>query len=195
LNFAITVFIALAIILTVFFLTSVKLELVYEKTDIDSEAEIYIKYLFIKKKLNSKEKKKKETTSEEKDFLYYKKKIDEGTQIFKIIKPDILKILKYCRDRLIVIDKLDFNFRFGLEEPMYTGVLNGTLYAFVYNILALIHHNMKIKKSRINIVPDFDNVCHNVRFNCILSLKNVHIIVIIIKILKVFKKINKEGSN
>lgn len=75
---------------------------------------------------------------------------------------------------------------------MYTGILHGIICGVVYNILGVVHSHSTLKKHSVNITPDFDNVCHSIHFNCILKLKNVHIIFILIKGIKIYKKLKKE---
>ncbi len=190
------------LIFLIFSLTSVRVELVYEKNELNTVAQIYVRYLFIKKKImpgfKKKNKKRKKDTKKQAGIEYYKNKITRILKIFEEIKEEFIDILKYCSKKLIVIEKLDFDFDFGLDEPMDTGIVNGLSYAAVYNILGVMHNYITIKKCNINISPDFERVCHRLKFNCILCLKNVHIIVIIVRTVKMYSKLKKnikKGSN
>ena len=111
--------------------------------------------------------------------------------MFNAVKDDIIKILDFASARLVKIQKLDLDIKFGLDDPMETGILTGAVNGAVYTILGVVHNHSYIEKCDINITPDFENVCHSVRFDCIIRMKNVHITVILIKILKVVKKIKK----
>lgn len=190
--------ILLLLLLGMWLFTYIDIEILYEKTDLDKRADIVIKYLFFKKRIgkaDKKDKKKKESAPKEKKGIeYYKEKINLLEKLFEEIKDDIIDILKFSRERLIRIKKLDFDFIFGLDDPMDTGIVNGLSYALCYNILGVIHQNSYIEKSNINITPDFDNVCARLRFNCILRMKNVHITVIIVKAIKVYYKLKKAAK-
>ena len=190
-------------LLCIFFLTSVIVDINYEKNELVGKGEIYVKYLFIKKKI-APISRKKETEEEEEDtenekkeggFGYYKDKLAAIPQIFEAVKGDLQELLRFCSKRLIRIKNLDFEFVFGLDDPMYTGIVNGIAYGVVYNILGFVHHNINVEKSNINIVPDFEKECFGVKLNCILRLKNVHIIVIIVKLIRIYYKFKKTVKN
>ena len=183
------------------------IEINYKKSSLENAGEIYVKYLFFKKKLFPREKKKEtaekateeksDTTAEKKDFDYYKSVLDSTARIFNLLKNDIVKLLDYITSKAVVIKNISFDFTFGLDEPMYTGILTGIVYGVVYNILGTVDAHTNLKKHCVNIKPDFDNICHSIQFDCILRLKNVHIIFILIKGIKLYKKLKKEmkGSN
>jgi hypothetical protein len=202
LNIVIIIILAVIfLLLGIWFFSSVYVELIYQKNELNQKAEVLVKYHFFKKKIappDTKKKKKskkaeknKESLEKQSSFDYYKNKTEEALRVFNALKEDIADILKYCRERLITVERLDFDFVFGLDDPMYTGMANGLIYGAVYNILAFIHNNSGIRKSSVNITPDFDRECHNIKFHCILRLKNVHIIVIIVKTVKMYYKVKK----
>lgn len=186
-------------LLCIFLFTSVIVDISYEKNELVGKGEIYVKYLFIKKKLAPVSRKKEnkaeeeETKKEEKKggFEYYKGKLTAIPQIFEALKGDLQELLRFCSKRLIRLKSLDFEFVFGLDDPMYTGIVNGLAYGVVYNILGFVCHNMTVEKKNINIVPDFDRECFGIKLNCILRLKNVHIIVIIVKLIRIYYKLKK----
>lgn len=201
----IVIILVLAVISTliaVILFSKVVLEITYKKNELDQQGEIWVKYWFFKWRVMPREiehyEKEKALAEEEPDEEgTYWGKMKEFAAIFDCVKDDIVDILHYLTKNRILIDKFDFEFIFGLDDPMTTGMVNGLAYAVVYNILAVIHHHATLYESEINIRPDFDQVCHRVRVHCILHLKNVHIIAIIVKFVKLYyklKKRQKKGS-
>lgn len=186
------------ILICAWLFSSVRLEMSYQKNELASEGEIWLKYLFFKirlvpgkEKKSDKENKDGEQKKNSADFDSYKRKISDILRIFGLIKDDILDILRYCTKRMIVIKKLSFGFEYGLDDPMYTGILNGIIYGAAYNIMSVIYHNANVEKFDIDIKPDFNRVCHSLKADCILYLKNVHITVIIVKALRLYFKLRK----
>lgn len=182
-------FAILLILVFIWMCSAVFLEISYKKNELAKESEIYVKYLFFKKRIGTKKKKKNQDEKKSADFEFYKKKTENILYIFSFIKKDVLKILNYCTKHLIVIKYLNFDFEYGLDDPMYTGILNGIFYGVAYNIMSVVYHNMTVDKFAINIKPDFERVCHSMKADCILRLKNVHIIVIMVKIVKLYFKL------
>lgn len=189
-----TVFlILLAVILLVVLFTNVRLRLTYKKSGAGSVGSICIQYLFIKIKIYPKNKKTDEPDGDGfgKDLSGYQLGIKKILRLFEEIKDDIIKILCYASERLIKIENLDFNFKFGLDDPMHTGILTGAVNGAVYTVLGVVHNYSYIENCDINITPDFDNVCHFLKINCIIRMRNVHITVILIKIMKIVIKLKK----
>lgn len=188
----------IAALVLIFLFTYIKLEVYAEKSDLTGEFEVWIKYLFIKKCImkprkekENKEEKKDESVKKEKSLSEYKIKIGDFLKLFGKIKWDIKDILEYCTKKLIIINKIDLNIEYGLDDPMETGIANGLLYGAIYDILGFVHNYSKIESCNININPNFNKVCHRIEFRCILKLKNVHITVMTVKVLKLIKKIKK----
>ena len=188
----------IAALVLIFLFTYIKLEVYAEKSDLTGEFEVWIKYLFIKKCImkprkekENKEEKKDESVKKEKSLSEYKIKIGDFLKLFGKIKWDIKDILEYCTKKLIIINKIDLNIEYGLDDPMETGIANGLLYGAIYDILGFVHNYSKIESCNININPNFNKVCNRIEFRCILKLKNVHITVMTVKVLKLIKKIKK----
>lgn len=174
----------------------VTFEINFEKNELNKNAEVFVRYLFIRKRIYPRPVKKKikekpeKSQSGEKDINYIEY-IKKAAENFELLKADFTELMEFCAVKMIKVKELEFEYLFGLEDPMYTGMANGLIYGVVYNILGIVHNNMRIERCRINIVPDFDKECHNIRFHCILHLKNVHIIVMIIKVVKMYSRLKK----
>lgn len=192
---AAVILVCVLILICIWLFSSVYLEISYKKNEICANGEVWIKYLFLKKKImpaKTKDKKEKEQKQKSESFETYRKKTADILHIFSMIKKDILDILRYCTKHMIVIKNLTFDFEYGLQDPMYTGILNGIFYGAAYNILSLVYHNANVEKFDINIKPNFDKVCHRLDTNCILRLKNVHITIIMVKTVKLYFKLKRK---
>lgn len=194
------------LLLAVCLLIPVRLEVLYEKAE-EQNAEVILKYGFVKFKLypNKKEKEKKEKTEEtaekeekipEKEpFSFEKKKaeLEKYIRIFEKIKKDVIKVLSYLAKRAVKIDYIEIKSEFGFEDAMQTGIFTGLFNGFVYSVLGVIHHNMTLRDMKVNLEPKFEKKCFNNHFYCILHIKTVHIMIIAFNVLKIYAKIKKEG--
>lgn len=193
-----------AVILALLFIP-LRLELVYEKNSEKNSASAVLKYMFFKFRIypdeknnkNKKSKKKKKQEKPEKEqfsFERAKNRIEAYISIFESVKSDAADILRYGARHAVVFEKISVNTEFGFENAMHTGIFTGILNGFVYSVLGLIHQNSTLKDMNVKIQPVFGNTCFNSRLECIVRIKNVHIIVIAAKVLKLLNKIKKEGS-
>lgn len=190
-----------AVILALLFIP-LRLELVYEKNSEKNSASAVLKYMFFKFRIYpyengemSKKKKKQEKPEKEQfSFERAKNRIETYISIFESVKSDAADILRYGARHAVVFEKISVNTEFGFENAMHTGIFTGILNGFVYSVLGLIHQNSTLKDMNVKIQPVFGNTCFNSRLECIVRIKNVHIIVIAAKVLKLLNKIKKEGS-
>ena len=193
------ILIIIMLVLAVALFAWVTIEIDFKKNELNKSAEIWIGYLFFKKKVyppkHKSVNKKKEQSKQQSGDAKYIDYVKRMLKSFEILKDDIVEILRFCSDKMIRIKSIEFDFAFGLEDPMYTGLANGLIYGTVYNILGIIHNNTRLESCHVDIAPDFERVCHNLRFHCILHLKNVHIIVMVVKAAKMYGKIRKMAEN
>ncbi|MBQ7986092.1 MAG: DUF2953 domain-containing protein [Clostridia bacterium] len=175
----------------------VRLLVDYKKDEVTNETSLVIKYLFWNFKLfgdKKKEKPEKEKPKEEKKPLSFSEKRDKISKYIKIFedtKDEIREILDYSARRAIVFEKIYTDIEFGFEDAMHTGIFTGVLNGFVYGVLGFIHQHSNLMDMKVNIQPIFENPCFKVKAGCILRLKNVHIIIVAINILKILRKIRK----
>lgn len=170
----------------------------YKKDEATNETSLVIKYLFLKFNLSGDKKKEKpkdeEKPKEEKTPLSFEEKRDKITKYIKIfeeIKDDAAEVLDYAAKRAVVFEKIYTDIEFGFEDAMHTGIFTGVLNGFVYGVLGFVHQHSNLLDMRVNIQPVFENPCFKIKAGCILRLKNVHIIIVAINILKILRKIRK----
>lgn len=191
----------LAALILVLLFVPVRLDINYIKDGMTNEVTVSVRYMWLKLQLypNKKWKKsgKKEDNSKEENpdkklsFEEHKNKIDGYLRVFKEIKADAVKLLRYLTERAMVFELIDVNIDFGFENAMHTGIFTGVLNGFVYSVLGVIHNCSTLKKMEVMIQPEFDKVCFTSKLRCILRLKNVHIIIIVFNVLKILRKIRK----
>ena len=186
----ISLFVIAVISLFLFTATNFIFEFSYDKCG--KKFSVTIKHLFLKIKL--KPPKKKGTTKNpnpENKGLTLKEKVDKGITLFKSIEDDIVEILSYASGRALKIKELDFLLNFGTGDAMGTGIITGGAYGVIYNLIALFDNNFSLKRYDVKINPDFENRYLSFSAKCILEVRNVHIIIMIFKVLKMYLKINK----
>lgn len=194
--------IALIIILSIIILAAVLLiiplyvNIQYVFDTKKSDARVYLKYMFFiiellpSKKKNKPDKKKKETKSDEPEnkkftfdtFTGYMNKV-------YTIREDIFDVLSILFNKAVFIKDLSIYSEFGFDDPMTTGLVTGAANTVVYNMLSVIERNSNLGRKTVSLIPDFDNPHFLVRVKSIIKIKNVHIIVIVFKLLGIFFKI------
>lgn len=180
----------------VLLLLPIRLLVDYKKDEVTNETSLVLKYMFWNFKLfgnKNKEKPKEEPKEEKKPLSFEEKrdKISKYIKIFEDTKDEIAQVLDYAAERAIVFEKIYTDIEFGFEDAMHTGIFTGVLNGFVYGVLGFVHQHSRLLDMRVNIQPVFDNPCFKIKAGCILRLKNVHIIIVAINILKILRKIRK----
>lgn len=195
------------IIITLILYIPLRLEIIYDSEPGKNQAKIkymfFTFYLYPKKskknhtkdkdKNEEKNKKDERKNKEEISFDKEKKRIENYITVFNKIKGDTVKILRYAAQRAVVFEKIGVKIHFGFDDAMHTGIFTGILNGFVYSVLAVIHQNSTLKDMDVAILPNFEETCFDSHCECILHIRNVHIIIIAFNVLKIYKKIQKEG--
>ncbi len=175
-------YVVLIILVLILLLLLMPIRAVIKKDD------FYIQVLFIKWRApEKKSKKQKQTESVSKEN---KSKKDIFRKII-ILSDDIKALGAYAADKCIVFEQLRFNLDFGTDDAALTGILTGVINGIVYTILSVIHHNTTLKNRDISINPDFEREKFDIRYLCIVKVRLLHIIIIGIKALKLYKKYKK----
>lgn len=193
---ALIIIIAIIALIFVLLLLPIRLLLDYKKDETTNETSLVLRYGLWKFKLfdQDKEKPKKDTEQQEKKTFSFEEKRDKVSgyiKVFEETKDDVAQILEYASSRAMVFEKIYTDIEFGFDDAMHTGIFTGVLNGFVYGILGFIHQHSRLLDMRVNIQPVFDNPCFKISAGCILRLKNVHIIIVAINILKILRKIRK----
>ncbi len=187
----------LALILILLILP-IRIFLDYKKDDSTNQVSLVLRYGFLKFPLFGNKKKKEDKPREEEETTSFdekRKKVSKYIKIFEETKDDVAEVLDYATSRAVVIEKIYTDIEFGFEDAMNTGIFTGVLNGFVYGVLGFIHHHADLRDMRVNIQPIFDRPCFKINAGCIVRLKNVHIIIVAVKLLKILKKIkNLERS-
>lgn len=135
----------------------------------DKKASVTVRVLGIKvypvsRKKPEKTKKEPAVKTEEKTEEQAEKQENKTESKLKELKEtlrlifDILDIFKKYAHKNLVIEKLFFSYKFGLGDAALTGVFSGGVYALVHSTAAYIYNKYKVKKQKIDILPDFDNI-------------------------------------
>lgn len=123
-------------------------------------------------------------------------KTKNGYGLFKEVKSDVSGILLYAKKHLVKIDLIGLDIVFDRDDPMDTGIMTGALNGGIYNILALLDNSIGVLEKNIKITPLFQNKDYiSADTRCIVRIKNVHIIVILIKLIPVLIKIKRSVKN
>lgn len=170
----------------------------------ERKTELKFKYLFLKiilipkeekrDKKKKKEKKENNNNKEKKKYTFddVKEKCKNIKDIYFEIKDDAANILAYAGKHAVSVKNIDINVRFDFDDPMKTGIYTGVINGSVYNVIGLIDRAVSVEKMRVNIIPLFNNGnFFDISVNGIVKIKNVHIMFILIKTLKIMFKLKK----
>ncbi|MEE0944338.1 MAG: DUF2953 domain-containing protein [Clostridia bacterium] len=138
-----------------------------------------------------KKKVKKQNQSPPKQKKSLKEKITDGIDLYNLISEDARVIISYIVHNAFCFENLRFYLHYGTGDAASTGILYGVINGIVYGLLGLITNSSKTKKSEITINPDFTAAVFETNGECIAKIRNVHIIVIAVKLLKLYLKIKK----
>lgn len=121
---------------------------------------------------SSEEKTKKEEIEEKKE----KKPIKSPAEGFKSIKnyfENFSDMLSYLKKRMIIYN-FKFNVRIGTGDAASTGILTGTAWGVLYDILAVLDNNFVVKKHDIKVAPDFLSETLLLDIETVLGLKTIY---------------------
>ncbi|MDO4618952.1 MAG: DUF2953 domain-containing protein [Clostridia bacterium] len=169
----------------------------FEKTDESAALRLWLKVGFFKtllvpgKKKKKKAKPKKEKTKKKTSVS---EKIESAISLYNRVWDDLKEILVYAAKNSLKFEDLTFHLNYGTGDAAYTGISYGVISGIVYGIWGIIANNAILKKYDINISPDYQKACLSLDGRCIVKVRNVHIIIIAIKTLKLIRKIRKESD-
>ncbi len=143
----------------------------------------------------SKANKNNDEYTKSKDSAGKKIKIADAIDIYREFSDKITELVHYTANHSLKFEKIHLSLVFGTGDAAITGVTYGAVSGIVYSTLGIIDSKCTIKDNSIEITPDFFNSVFNLDCECIVRLRNVHIIVIAFKFLLLMLKIRKTSSD
>lgn len=163
-----------------------------------SDNSLYLKFLFFRIKLYPTYKQKTETLKiEEKQEESPDKETDTDYTVRKVwsiyqaLKENIFALLDYIFTKALAVKELNISAVLGTGNPMYTGLLCGTVNAAVYGILGAADAKMKIKNHNVDINFDFDNVKCAAGIYTVIYTRAIYVYCIAAKALIILMKLRK----
>ena len=192
-NVVLIILVVLAIIAVLLFVP-ITLEYTFSY-DGNMKSSFLLRFLFFKNELYEKrkqepqEKEKEKKPKEKKKISQIIEEVKYYKRLFTYFKKDLSYILRYAKDNMVKIKSMNFDISFAGKDPMQTGIYTGIVNGAVYNGLSVIDNFVGVEKWSVNVTPDFNSSAFvDAKFHCILNTKLVHIIVILIKFLKIYLK-------
>ena len=170
----------------------IRLFLTFHKHDADSDFKVVLKIGFIERILYPSKKEKPKNAEEKQDKPSVKDRIDSGIELYKMIWEDVKAILLYASKNALKFENLTFHIDYGAGDAAYTGILYGIISGIVYGIWGVIGNNAVLESYDIDIRPDYYNTLLSLDGKCIVKFRNVHIIIIGFKVVKLLKKLKKQ---
>ena len=146
----------------------------------ENNGSVIIKYAFLKFKIFPNDKVEEEVENEE----------ETTDKEEKQEKSDILGIITLIKEVYKQLKK-DISSKFGMGNPMYTGIATGAVNAGVYNAVGWIDRRMKLQKWDVSLDADFNNACLDMGIYCKLRTNCLYVLTIGFKTVKVVLKIQK----
>ena len=115
---------------------------------------------------------------------------------FLLLKNKLL-VIKKTFYRKVEVHSLYTKIEIGGRDAAETGMLIGVIWAYLGRMTARIYSSVTVKKDNISyfVQPRFDDEILICNLNCILSLKNSHIIFTALKFFAIIIKIRRIGNN
>lgn len=153
----------------------------------ERRAEAYVRIAFLKFDLL--EKKDKKNPTEEKKNTSEEIKIRGALKLFGEIKEELFEILAYISQKAVRIKLLRVGIAYGTGDCASTGILYGIISGAVYGVSGALSAKTELEKADIEIEPDFYTAKINAEMRCIVKIRNAHIIIAAIKLLRLAKRI------
>ncbi len=140
-------------------------------------------YAFFKSRLYPTQKpKNRDTENKETKETENKQQSKKQFVILKDLFDEIIKtskqILHYIFAHAITIEELTISATVGTSDPADTGMVCGSAYAAIFQVLGFMKQNMKLKKHSVDIIPDFDNCVVKGGLHAILHTNLAHVLII-----------------
>lgn len=138
----------------------------------------------------TKNKKGKQTTKSESAEKSTKSDTDYITLLkdnFELLK-EILKQIVEKAKKYVIIKNIEVKYRFGLGDAAITGIYSGAVYAVINGFAAYIRNFYRIRKQRLEVVPDFDNKVQKFEAKIEIVIRAIFFVPVFIKLLRIFKR-------
>jgi len=114
------------------------------------------------------------------------KSIEERNRSSILKYRDYKNIFQYIFDK-VIIEKLSWRTKIGLEDPFYLSMIYGSVWWIKSLIVSYILSRKETDKLNIEVLPCYNTNLLDTRFNCIIKIRMVYIINIWIRLLKIHK--------
>ncbi len=186
------ILLCLLVLLGILIFTPIRLFLTFFKKDEDADFKVTLKIGFIERILYPSEKKQTKVTDKKQDKPSVKDRINSSVELYKMIWEDVKELLLYASKNALKFENLTFHIDYGTGDAAATGILYGVISGIVYGIWGIIGNNAVLESYDIDIRPDYYNTLLSLDGKCIVKLRNVHIIIIGFKVIKLLKKMKKQ---
>lgn len=169
------ILIILAVIMIIIYIpVDCVIDISYNNTE--NRGSITLRYAFLKITIFPAEKKIEKAAEEtekeaEKEIPPKDKKdiagiISFSKTVYGELRADIINILKQFFKRTLRIKELNISSKFGLGNPMYTGIAYGNVCSAVYGTVSFVDRHMTLDKWNVSLDADFDNACLSAGLYC-----------------------------
>ncbi len=181
------------LLLLLLFCFPMRLRIMYAYSKNANRQQLILRLNGIKLYQSNLTKRKKTEKSKEKaadgSYESFMDKLRRIDAIYTAIKADVVKILKYFKNRC-VLPKFVLHLDVGFADAAQTGMASGAAYGLVYGITGVIYNHLHVKKKDMDVYvqPQFHKTCIDFYLDGIFRLRVVHIISVLILIKKLVKK-------
>lgn len=171
---------------------------------------ITVRYAFLKIRIFPTEKKIEKAAEEtekdaEKEIPPKDKKDVVGVirfakTVYDELRADIINILKQFFKHTLRIKELNISSKFGLGNPMYTGIAYGNACSAVYGAVSLVDRHMTLDKWNVSLDADFDNACLSAGLYCKIRTRiafalklGIMAAILLLRIYLINRRIKKNG--
>lgn len=95
-------------------------------------------------------------------------------------------MINYIWDKS-VFKQINWSTKIGFTDAALVGIVYGTVWGFKSILISLILRSKEIKSIDIDVIPIFNENQLDIRFNCIIKIRMVYIIIVWIWFLKLYK--------
>lgn len=78
--------------------------------------------------------------------------------------------------KAIFAKKINLHINFGTGDAMTTGIITGTLWSGVYNVLSFVSKLITIAEPNIDVIPNYNEEGYSIKCECIITSRLVNLI-------------------